>query len=343
MNSRQAVASTALLFIFLFCYSADAAAQENSIRGKVHNAAGVNVSQATVILERNGAMIDQTVTNNEGDFFFSGLGETSYVITISAPDHNPVAERVEFVRRVSANQPGETRTVEITLLPKLTARTPRAATAFVQNVPPAARSMLERALKMSKQGKPDLAQALMREAIKLFPDYFDAHFALGNELMKVGRLNEAIAELEQARRVNAKDDRVYDVFGLVLMQQKKYAVAAAIFAEASRLNPTDPQTQLLRSLALIEQANILNSSQSRDALAERDYALTEAENGLARAYELSGHKLAITYLHRARIYEKRGDRARAADELERYLREAPDANNADAIRAAIKKLRGLTG
>ena len=37
------------------------------------------------------------------------------------------------------------------------------------------------------------------------------------------------------------------------------------------------------------------------------------------------------------------DRARAADELEQYLRETPNANNLEAIRAAIKKLRELAG
>ncbi|HEX8887953.1 MAG TPA: tetratricopeptide repeat protein [Pyrinomonadaceae bacterium] len=341
---RRAIARAAFIFLVLALSPSAKAQQGHVIRGKVRNSAGVNLPRVTVDLQTGtGALIEQTVTNNEGDFIFSGLSETSYVVAAGAPDYNSVAERVDFLKRTSADQPGETRTVEITLLPKVSAPQNRAATTFVQNVPPAARSALERALKLSKQGKPDLAQALMQEAIKLFPDYFDAHFALGNELMKAGRLNEAIAELEQARRVNSKDDRVYDVFGLILMQQKKYAVAAAVFAEAARLNPTDPQTQLLRSLALIEQANLLNSAQTRDSLAERDYALTEAENGLARAYELSGHKLAVVYLHRARIYEKRGDRARAAAELEQYLREAPDANNADAIRAAIKKLRGLTG
>ncbi|HEX8844110.1 MAG TPA: tetratricopeptide repeat protein [Pyrinomonadaceae bacterium] len=341
MNSRRA-ALTALLFLLCFSCSVDATAQGHSIRGKVNNASGTHVSRATVVLEKNGAMVDQTVTNNEGDFFFGGLNESSYVITVSAPDYNQVAERVDFVKRVSPNQPGETRTVEVTLLPKLTASPPRAAATFVQNVPPAARAALERALKLSKQGKPDLAQALMREALKLFPQYFDAHFALGNELVKAGQLNEAIAELEQARRLNAKDNRVYEVFGLVLMQQKKYAVAAAVFAEASRLNPTNPQTQLLRAIALIEHANLINTTQSNSA-AERDYAFGEAENSLVRAFDLSGRKLTMIYLQRARIYEKKGDRARAADELEQYLRETPDASNAELIRAAIKKLRGLVG
>jgi regulator of sirC expression with transglutaminase-like and TPR domain len=45
------------------------------------------------------------------------------------------------------------------------------------------------------------------------------------------------------------------------------------------------------------------------------------------------------HLQLARLYEKRGDRARAAGELEEYLKKSPDAKNAPAIREAIKKLK----
>ena len=72
---------------------------------------------------------------------------------------------------------------------------------------------------------------------------------------------------------------------------------------------------------------------------ERNYALTEAEKSLARAYQLSERKLAAVHLQLARLHERRGDRARAADELEQYLRQSPDLKNAPAIREAIKTLR----
>lgn len=343
---RCFVTLAAAIVLTLTQTSGAGAQQGHVIRGKVRNAAGLSLPRVTVDLQMGtgaGALVEQAVTNNEGDFMFTGLDEASYVVVASAPDYSAVSERVDFTKRTGADQPGETRTIEITLLPKVGVRANRAAATFVQDVPSTARNALDRALKLSKQGKSDLAEALLREAIKLFPDYFDAHFALGNELMRVGRLGEAITELEQARRINAKDDRVYAVFGLILMQQKKYAVAAAVFAEASRLNPSDPQALLLRALALIEHANTINPTQAQNSAAERDYVLGEAESSLARAYELSGRKLPAIHLHRARIYEKRGDRAHAADELEQYLRESPDAGNAEAIRAAIKKLRGLTG
>ena len=63
-----------------------------------------------------------------------------------------------------------------------------------------------------------------------------------------------------------------------------------------------------------------------------------AERDLAKAFELSGKKLPAAHLQLARLYEKKGDRARAADELEQYLRMAPDDRKADAIRSAIKTL-----
>ena len=104
--------------------------------------------------------------------------------------------------------------------------------------------------KMASQGKAELALSLMREAIKLFSQYFEAHLELGNELLQTGHLEEAIAELDLARQINPKDDRAYLSFGLVLMQQKKYGVAVAVFAEASRLNPTSALNSLMRAKSL---------------------------------------------------------------------------------------------
>lgn len=330
---------TTLGIALLTCAASLAHAQGHTIRGKVRNSSGVNMPQITVSLESgNGGLINQTVTNNEGDFFFGGLGDTSYVITVSAPDYNPITERVEFVRNIGPRDPGETRTVEVTLV-RTNVRPPRAGLTFAQNVPKAAQISYESALKLSKQGKPEEAIAALREAIRIFPDYFNAHFVLANELVKAGKHGEAIAQLDEARRINPRDDRIYELFGLVLMEQKKYAVAAAVFAEASRLNALDPQYPLMRGIALIEHASSISPSASKTSAAERSNALSDAEKNLARAYELSNRKLSIIHLHLARVYEKQGDRSRAAAELQEYLKENPNAPNAAAIRDGIKKLR----
>ncbi|MFN2599365.1 MAG: tetratricopeptide repeat protein, partial [Pyrinomonadaceae bacterium] len=206
------------------------------------------------------------------------------------------------------------------------------------NVPRAARDAFEAGVRASRENKSADAVASYENAIKLFPDYFDAHLVLASELARAGRLDDAIKHLDEARRVNPKDDRVYDLFARVMRQQHKYAVAARIYAEAASLNPQEPQYLVSEAASLIDQAATLDPTLPKNA-EERTFAYGEAEKALARADEISNRRLADVHLQRARLYEKRGDRARAADELEQYLRKAPNAKNAEAIRQAIKQLR----
>ncbi len=80
---------------------------------------------------------------------------------------------------------------------------------------------------------------------------------------KQNQFNEAIAELDLAREINPNDERTYQSFGLLLMKQKNFAVAVAVFAEAARLNPANPTNAVMRATALIHQA--ANTSDSAPA------------------------------------------------------------------------------
>ena len=329
-----------ILAVLIGALVTSAWAQGNSIRGKVRNSSGRNMPRVIVQIETgNGSPINTTVTNNEGDFQFSGLSETSYIVIVEAPDHNRASEHVDFVRNVGPDAPGENRTVEIILIPKAGPPIPSNRTISGQNVPKAAREALDRAVKLAKENKSQEAVAAMQEAIAAYPQYFDAHLIFAGELLKQGRLDEAIAEFDQARKINSKDDRVYVGFGQILMIQKKYALAARVLGEAARLNPTDPGIPLMRAGALIEHASAINPSASKEAAAERDTAFSMAEKDLATAFDLSGKKLAAVHLQAARLCEKKGDRARAANELELYLKMSPDDKKADQYKAAIKTLR----
>ena len=333
----RAIFIAAVFVSFLVCVD-NAHAQGHVIRGKVRNAEGVNMARISVTLERNGAMVDQTVTNNEGDFTFSGLTDTSYTVVVAATDYLPVSESVEFVRATASDQPGETRTIEITLTTKGGIRPPRPGLSFVQDIPPPALAAFESGLKLAREKRDAEAIAAYENALKIFPDYFNARFVLANELARQGKFVEAIKHLEDARRVNPKDDRVYDLFARMMMQQRKYAVAARIYAEAARLNAAEPQYQLSEATALVEQASIIDQTKSPTDAEQRLFALTEAEKILIQLSR-QDRKLADVHLQLARVYEKKGDRARAAEELEQYLRKAPTAKNAEAVRQAIKSLK----
>lgn len=294
----------------------------NTIIGKVRTQSGHPVASVLVELQTGtGALVSQTFTTNEGDFAFSGLEGASFVLTVNDSNSQPFSERVELTRSASS-RPGEMVRIDIVLLPRGAAATRRAETVFHQNVPPAALKAYRRGLRLVADHKSDEGLASLSEAVKAMPDYFDAHLAIGLELFRLRRFDDAIKELEKARAINARDDRPYHTFGLALFEQKKYAIAARVLAEAASLNPSNADARLMRGVALIETGN-----------------LNEAEVSIKAADKISGHKLAITHLHLARIYEKRGERSLAADELEAYLRTRPRPNNEEAIRAAIRRLR----
>jgi len=179
----------------------------------------------------------------------------------------------------------------------------------------------------------------IQEAIKVFPEYFEAHFQLGNQFLKTGRFAEAISQLDRARQINPNDERVYQSFGLVLMQQKNHAVAVAVFSEAARLNPVNPFNALMRATALIHQAYAIAPSSSDTAASDRQYILSRAEISLTQAANLSDKKAKADHLTLAMFYEMKGDYTRAAKELEGYLQENPNAKNADSLQTIIKRLR----
>ena len=155
---------------------------------------------------------------------------------------------------------------------------------FSQDVPKrCARGARAIALKLTGEGKAEAAIEKIQEAIKEFPEYFEAHFQLGNQFLKAGRFDEAISQLDRARQINPNDERVYQSFGLVLMQQKNYAVAVAVFSEAARLNPVNPFNALMRATALIHQAYAIAPSSSDTAASDRQYILSRAEISLTQA------------------------------------------------------------
>ena len=294
----------------------------NTITGKARRQTGQPAANVLIQLETgNGIPITQTVTGNEGDFAFSGLEGATFTLIVNDPQYQHISERVEF-QRGATGRAGETQRIDIVLVRHAESAVPPGQLIFRQDVPENALRAYQRGVKLLADGKSNDGLAELASALSLYPRYFDAHFARGLELLRLKRHDDAVHELEAARQINPKDARVYHTFGLVLFEQKKYALAASVFAAAVQLNPADAEAQLMRGAALIDVGN-----------------LDEAEAALARADQVSLHKLPIVHLHLARVFEKRGDRRKAAEELERYLKLVPDASNAAAIREAIKTLR----
>jgi tetratricopeptide (TPR) repeat protein len=172
---------------------------------------------------------------------------------------------------------------------------------------------------------------------KIFPEYFDAHLQLGNTFLKQDQFNERLPSSIWREQINPNDERAYQSFGLLLMKQRNYAVAVAIFAEAARLNPGNPVNAVMRATALIHQAANINAS--APSTEDQNYLLSRAEMAMGEAARLSDNKLKPDTMTIALFYELKGDPERAAAELESYLRKTPQLKNSAAIQAEIKRLR----
>lgn len=319
--------------------------QERSIRGRAQTSAGASAAWIIVrLLNGKSEPVNLAVTDNAGEFLFSGLRETDYLVVVAAPGYQTATEKISFTGgRANAADANGVRAVNITLSPDRTAVASPSRPVFTQNIPAAARDAFERAIKFGRAGRRQVATTMLQEAIRIFPDYFDARFALGSELMKAGRFAEAITELEHAIRINPKDDRVYQAFGLMMMKQGKFEIAAAVFAEAARLNGAESMHPLLRAEALIDYASTIETDSAQQATLVLQDAFNEAERNLSIARDKSRNGLAAVHFQMARLYQKRGERARAADELDQYLLANPSAKNADEIRDVIRQLRTPPG
>ena len=335
------VSRLVLAFLMLFASAGVAHAQNiHTLQGKVISPSGSQpANPVRVTLTFSGRPVYETFTDLSGRFSFTALSRGRYQLT--AKGDGITFESTSVYAEISGfgNAP-QLFTQDIQLRPLVGKPNQRAAviSAFAQNVPVDARESLEQGLKLIDAGKRDEAIEKFQHALRIFPKYFDAHLQLGNLFLKSGRPADAIAELDLAREINPNDERTYQSFGLLLMGQKNYGMAVAIFAEAGRLNPQNPMNALMRGIALIHHAAAIDPSDT----AQRSSLLARADQALAQALSQSDNKMKPDSPTLALFYEMKGEPERAATELESYLRKAPQARNAEALKNEIKRLRDKT-
>jgi Flp pilus assembly protein TadD len=324
--------SLLLLLIFL---ALDSPAQNpnNMIRGKVRAANGTPVNNAIVELrEAGGAILSSIVTRNDGDFTFTRIVPAEYEVHVTSSGFESAMQIARFSQTDRMNF-FEVVNVEIILRAKAEPLIRPAGISFAQEVPENARATYEKGVMKLREGRSDEAIALLRQAVTLFPAYFDANFTLAKEFFRTGKDKEALEAIERARQVNERESAVYHLFGLIMLKQQKFTVAEFAFREAVQFNASNAAAHFYRGRTLIELA-LRNRNEK-----ERTADLSESERELNQAWELSDKRLHDVLMQRARIHELKGDKEAAAADLENFLKAQPNAPNAAAIRQAIDTLR----
>jgi Flp pilus assembly protein TadD len=100
-------------------------------------------------------------------------------------------------------------------------------------------------------GRLNEAIAQYEEALRLKPDYVEAHYDLGNALISAGRAPEAIAQYGEALRLQPDIFAAHSNLGNALMSVGRTPEAITQYEEALRLRPDDARIHFNLALALL--------------------------------------------------------------------------------------------
>ncbi|HVG30117.1 MAG TPA: tetratricopeptide repeat protein [Pyrinomonadaceae bacterium] len=307
--------------------------------GKTTSSTGKNMGRIRgSVLLPNGAPINQPVklalqtertsgtviyTDYQGQFEFKNVPVGSYQIEVEAD-----WQRFEVTTlrvQVYEDMPSVV-TITLKEKPSKDAAVSGARTVSVgeldKNVPKEARKEFERATKAAAEAKPADAIAHLQKAVALYPDFMMAHNDLGAQLLDAGRLDEAAAELRAAVRLDPKAFNPRLNLGIVLLKQRQFTESAQVLEQAISLDAQSPAAHLYAGMA---QMMLKDSGR--------------AEKELRLAYESGGREYALALFHLGQLYLNRGNRAGALQYFETYLREAPEAENAEQVKKLIATLR----
>ncbi len=170
----------------------------------------------------------------------------------------------------------------------------------------------------SRVGKQQDAIAECQQALRLKPDQPDAHYNLAIELELAGRPREAIEHYEQAIRLRPEFVEAHDNLGSALIKLGNVQEAKGEYERALRINPDYAK-------ALCNLGSVLQGEGKLDeAVAYYQHAL-RIKPGLAEAH-----------YNLARTFEKMGQPGEAIDHYEQALNLRPDLT---AASNALLRLR----
>ncbi|HWW76122.1 MAG TPA: tetratricopeptide repeat protein [Pyrinomonadaceae bacterium] len=297
----------------------------HTIQGRVYLPSGRRLDRRLrVRLSGTRGGDNTTYTDDNGAFVFRRLVVGTYTVTVEGGrEFGGASETVDILE--GSRQDEQVYTVQIRLAEKDGGTSePRAGvvSAAAASAPEAARARYEKALEAAAGGDHRRAVKELKAALEIHPPYTLALNELGAEYVSLGRLDDAAKAFDAAVKL-APDEPVLRVnYGILLIRRRQYAEAEQHLARAVALDEKNAAAHLQRGHALIRLGRG-----------------GEAETELRLALKLGGAQAALAHRFLGALYVERGDDARAAAELEEYLRLTPGAPDAAQVRAVLTGLK----
>ncbi len=314
----------------------------HTIEGRIYFPSGRKADDAGVkiSLETAGSGTLTLFSDFNGTFSFRNLAAGSYTVVIAGTEeYEPIRESVyiddpgssSIRTSVTASTP-RTVIVPIYLLPKRAkSAKPAVLDASLASVPKSALDSYYQAIESIRLNDTKKAISELETAVTLYPQFPRALNELGVQYLKVGMVDKAVKTLQAAVQYAPDDFPPRLNYGIALLQKKDFIHAEEQLRRALQKNDAAATTHMYLGIALLHQQN------NNPEISRQRYA--EAEKELLRAVELGGDQVAQAHYYLAGVYWRDGNHRRAADELEIYLKLAPNAPDAARTRATIKELR----
>jgi len=304
---------------------------DHMIQGKIFFPSGRR-AEGTIVVKLTNLNVPEitAMADASGSFVFTGLSPGNYTVVVNAGDQYEIArEPVTIDSDMNIRGAGiplnQTRryTVMVTLQPKPDKNNVKTGVlnASLADVPDDARALYQKALDLIKGG--DLQKAIenLKNAVALYPKFPLALNELGVQYLRLGQANKAVEPLRSATALSPDAFSPKLNLGIALLETQQYTEAETQLRGALKVSTT-PTAHMYLGLTL---ARLKNSP--------------EAEKELKLAIELGGDQLALAHYYLGGLYWQMRSYRLAADELETYLRLAPNAPDADRVRSTIKDLR----
>lgn len=298
----------------------------NSIEGRVIMPSGqrlerrVKVKLATMTRGDITSMTDET-----GRFAFRGLPGGDYTVIIDGEqEFEPATYPVNILQ--FRGSPPQSYMVQIRLeVRKGTDLRPGVVSSELASAPPRARDFYTKAEELAKTGDRQGAIEQLKLAIAEYPNFMIALNELGVQYLKLNEPAKADESFQAALKIQPEAFSPLLNRGIVLILLNRFDDAEASLRRALKANQQSANAHFYLGRAIGSQ------SQAR---------FDEAEKEFTSSVKLGGDDMKEAHRMLAIIYSSRGDKKRAASELETYLRLAPNTPDAEQLQKVIQQLRG---
>jgi len=318
-----------VVFAIVLCSSAAAFPKTtviNRITGQVFDEARNPVPNVHVeLLNALDSVLTRTRTNSAGMFSFLGVSSGRFQVRVIPLSEGLIAETKDVEVRPLYSNGSDSVYVDFYL--RFDKRTlppvPRGPgeSVFVQEVPSSAQRLYQGGIEKLERGHKDAIKDL-KDAVDIFPTYFDALTAIGRELVKQQKYREAYPYLLRALDVNQRSAATYYSLAYAFYKINEFPAALKAIDACLVLFGASSDAHLLRGIIL-----------------RRSDSFKEAEVALLKALTLSKSPSPEIYWQLAILYNRMGRNAEAVAQLEKYVKVSDSSADKREVEELIGRLK----